>query len=73
MKKTTQSSVRCLSRLGMLLIAVLFGMGAAKAADSVDLGEIELGKVYDLAMGQVTGTYLFHCSGIRHTETGRCR
>lgn len=63
MKKTTQSSVRCLSRLGMLLIAVLFGMGAAKAADSVDLGEIELGKVYDLAMGQVTGTFTAPASG----------
>lgn len=55
--------MRCLSRLGMLLIAVLFGMGAAKAADSVDLGEIELGKVYDLAMGQVTGTFTAPASG----------
>lgn len=63
MKKTTKSSVRCLSRLGMLLIAVLFGIGAAKA-ESVDLGEIELGKTYSLPnYGAVTGTFTAPASG----------
>lgn len=62
--KTIITDCKCmLSKLALIEAAVICGTGAAEAATSLDLGAVELGKVYEIPFGEVKGTITVPATG----------